>query len=87
MSSSSSQDPRTRPRYARPFEAASSAAIWPAISTGCTVNGFMPAGPIRTRLVAAAISSRAGSGGWNQRSLNTQTVAKPADSAAAASAA
>jgi hypothetical protein len=65
----SSHAPRARPRKARPSLAASSTAVCPAISTGWSVNGFRQDGPTRTRLVAAAISRRAGKGGWNQRSL------------------
>ncbi len=41
------------------------------------MNGFRHDGPTRTRSVAAAISSSAGSAGWNQRSLNTVTTSKP----------
>src|SRR5262249_34561683 len=44
-------------------------------------------GPTRTRPVAAAISSSAGSAGWYQRSLNVVTTSKPPSSATRASAA
>ena len=70
--SGASQAPAASPRKARPREARSSAAVWPASSTGWTVNGFRQEGPTRTRAVARAISSRAGSAGWNQRSLYTR---------------
>ena len=50
--SRSSQAPAASPRKARPPDSASSAAIWPAISTGCVVNGLSADGPTRTRSVA-----------------------------------
>ena len=82
---SPSHAPAARPRNARPPEARSSAAVWPASSTGCTVNGLRHDGPTRTRSVAAAISSSAGSAGWNHRSLNVVTTSKPPRSAICAS--
>ena len=51
------------------------------------VNGFRHDGPTRTRSVAPAISSSAGSAGWNQRSLKVVTTSKPPRSAIRASAA
>jgi hypothetical protein len=44
---------------------------------GCWVYGLRQAAPSRTREVARAISSRAGSGGWSSRSANTLTTSKP----------
>ena len=45
-------DPFASPRYARPPDAASTAANWPAISYGCRVYGFQHAHPRRIRDVA-----------------------------------
>ncbi len=62
--SRSSHAPFARPRYARPPETASSIAIWPAISYGCSVNGLSAAGPSRMRSVTRAMRSSGPMAGW-----------------------
>ena len=68
MPSRSSHAPFARPRNARPPETASSIAIWPAISYGCSVNGLSAAGPSRIRSVTRAMSSSGPIAGWSSRS-------------------
>ena len=51
-----------------PSETASSIAICPAISYGCSVNGFSAAGPSRIRSVTRAMSRSGPIAGWSRRS-------------------
>jgi hypothetical protein len=59
----------------------SSDAIWPAISTGWSVDALSAAGPRRIRSVTRAMVRSGKIAGWKKRSWKTETTSKPAASA------